>query len=178
MPAFAGHDIMHSFLTPPETADSMPSGNKGMGVFMRRFLIFGLAGFLLSRLGAGAGQDDAGLTTKFDAAINPHELDGWLKLLAPSPIRSARPTTRSTPTGSWPKFKSFGWDAHIEQSDVLYPTPISEAVEMPSYQGKKWSATLQERRIPGDTSATAKDYALPAYLAFRATAMSPRRWSM
>ena len=33
--------------------------------------------------------------------------------------------------------------------------------------GKPWKATLQEPPIPGDTSSTAKDYALPAYVAYQ-----------
>jgi N-acetylated-alpha-linked acidic dipeptidase len=138
---------------------------------MRRFLLLGLAGFLLSGsalMSAGAQvSNDAGLDAKFDAAINPHELDGWLKILASQPNQVGSPHDKINADWILAQFKSFGWDAHIEQYDVLYPTPISEALDMPNYQGKKWSATLQERPLPGDTSSTAKDYALPAYLAFQ-----------
>ncbi|HEX3984725.1 MAG TPA: transferrin receptor-like dimerization domain-containing protein, partial [Acidisoma sp.] len=63
------------------------------------------------------------------------------------------------------KFKEWGWDAHIEEFEVLYPTPISESVELAG--PKPFKATLQERPIPGDSSATAKDYALPAYLIYQ-----------
>ncbi len=63
------------------------------------------------------------------------------------------------------QFKKFGWDAHIETFQVLYPTPISETVEL---LGKKpFKAMLQEPPIPGDSSATAKTPGLPAYLAFQ-----------
>ena len=36
---------------------------------------------------------------------------------------SARPTTRTTPSGSSRKFKEWGLDARIETFDVLFPTP-------------------------------------------------------
>src|SRR5580704_1217246 len=134
---------------------------------MRRFLLLGLAGFLLSGSALAQVSNDASLDAKFDAAINPHELDGWMKILASQPNQVGSPHDKINADWILAQFKSFGWDAHIEQYDVLYPTPISEALDMPNYQGKKWSATLQERPLPGDTSSTAKDYALPAYLAFQ-----------
>jgi N-acetylated-alpha-linked acidic dipeptidase len=134
---------------------------------MRRFLLLGLAGFLLSGSALAQVSNDAGLDAKFDAMINPHELDGWMKILASQPNQVGSPHDKINADWILAQFKSFGWDAHIEQYDVLYPTPISEALDMPNYQGKKWSATLQEKPIPGDTSSTAKDYALPAYLAFQ-----------
>src|SRR5215472_14338864 len=134
---------------------------------MRRFLILGLTGFLLTGSALAQVSNDAGLDAKFDASINPHELDGWMKLLASEPNQVGSPHDKSNADWILQQFKSFGWDAHIEQYDVLYPTPVSEALEMPNYQGKKWTATLQERPIPGDTSSTAKDYALPAYLAYQ-----------
>jgi N-acetylated-alpha-linked acidic dipeptidase len=62
-------------------------------------------------------------------------------------------------------FKQWGWDAHIETFDVLYPTPISETLEM--LAPKPFKVTLQEPPIPGDSSSTATDYALPAYVAYQ-----------
>ena len=78
---------------------------------------------------------------------------------------SAHRTTRRMPTYILGLFKKFGWDAHIETFNVLYPTPISETVEL--LGPKPFKATLQEPPIPGDTSATAKQPPLPAYLAFQ-----------
>ena len=74
------------------------------------------------------------------------------------------------------QFKAWGWDAHIETFKVLYPTPLSETLEM--LGPKPFTATLQEPPIPGDTSATAKDRRCPPIWPIRAMAMSPRRWSM
>ena len=78
---------------------------------------------------------------------------------------SARRTTRPTPSESSAWFKDWGWDAHIETFWVLYPTPISETLELVG--AKPFKATLQEPPIPGDSSATATDPALPAYVAYQ-----------
>ncbi len=105
------------------------------------------------------------LEARFDAAIHPSELDAWMKLLAAEPNQVGSPHDKSNAEYVLAQFKSWGWDAHIETFDVLYPTPISEAVEL---LGKKpFKATLQEPPIKGDSSARAHDYALPAYVAYQ-----------
>ena len=135
---------------------------------MRRSVLCGLAGLLLTGAAfAQTSNDDAGLLTRFDAAINPHDLDGWMKLLAAEPNQVGSPHDKSNADWILKQFQSFGWDAHIETYRVLYPTPVSETLEMPNLNGKPWKATLQERPIPGDSSATAKQYALPAYLEYQ-----------
>src|SRR6185312_2733333 len=135
---------------------------------MRRSALLGLAGFLLT--GAAFAQtpnDYAGLTSRFDTSINPSEIGGWLKLMSAEPNHVGSPHNKANADWILKQFRDFGWDAHIETYQVLYPTPLSEALEMPNLNGKPWKATLQERPIPGDSSATAKDKALPAYLAFQ-----------
>jgi len=136
---------------------------------MRRSVLLSLAGFLLT--GAAFAQapsnDYTSLTARLDAAINPRELDGWMKLLAAEPNHVGSPHNKANADWILKQFQDFGWDAHIETYQVLYPTPISEALDIPSLNGKPWKATLQERPLPGDSSATAKDKALPAYLAFQ-----------
>lgn len=112
-----------------------------------------------------APTDQAGLEKAFDASVKPEEMGGWLKLLAAEPNHVGSPHDKANAEWILAKFKSFGWDAHIETFEVLYPTPISETLEL---KGKKpFKATLQEKPIPGDSSATAKQYALPAYLAYQ-----------
>ncbi|MGH6829399.1 MAG: PA domain-containing protein, partial [Rhizomicrobium sp.] len=132
---------------------------------MRRFILLGFAGLLL---GGGAlaqiPSGDANLNSRFDAAIDPHEMGGWMKLLVAEPNQVGSPHDKANADWILQQFKSFGWDAHIETYDVLYPTPLDEMLEIPS---RSWRATLQEVPIPGDTSATARQYALPAYLAYQ-----------
>ncbi|HTV94896.1 MAG TPA: M28 family peptidase [Steroidobacteraceae bacterium] len=105
------------------------------------------------------------LEGKLDAAIDSDEMRGWLQRMSSEPNHVGSPHDKANAEWELAQFKSFGWDAHIETFEVLYPTPISETVELLGTH--PYSATLQERPIAGDSSATAKDPALPAYLAFQ-----------
>ena len=110
--------------------------------------------------------DQSSAEKSFDAQINPAEMGGWLKRLAAEPNQVGSPHDKANAEWVLAQFKSWGWDAHMETFDVLYPTPIHESLEL--LGGKKpFKATLQEKPIPGDSSATAKDYALPAYFAYQ-----------
>ena len=86
-------------------------------------------------------------------------------MLAAEPNHVGSPHDKSNAEWILARFKEWGWDAHIETFEVLYPTPISETLE--TVGPKPFKATLQEPPIPGDSSATAKDYALPAYVAYQ-----------
>jgi N-acetylated-alpha-linked acidic dipeptidase len=92
-------------------------------------------------------------------------MGAWLKLLASEPNHVGSPHDKANAEWVLAQFKSFGWDAHIETFEVLYPTPISETVEL--LGPKPYHVMLQEPPIPGDTSATAKQPALPAYVAYQ-----------
>ncbi|OJU10585.1 MAG: folate hydrolase [Alphaproteobacteria bacterium 64-11] len=112
--------------------------------------------------GSALAQGETPLQEKFDAALSSRDQLAWLKLTSSEPNQVGSPHDKFIADWELDQFRKFGWDAHIETFQVLFPTPISEAVEMGSFK-----ATLQEKPIPGDTSATARDYALPAYLAYQ-----------
>jgi N-acetylated-alpha-linked acidic dipeptidase len=125
----------------------------------------GLACLLAASPLDAASPDDPALLTRFDAAIQPNDLRDWMKLLAAEPNHVGSPHDRANAEWILAQFKSWGWDAHIESFDVLYPTPVHETLEMVS--PRPFKATLQEPPIPGDTSARAKEPALPAYFEYQ-----------
>lgn len=131
---------------------------------MSRSIIFGLAVLLSAStvLAQGAPFDNTALYQRFDAQLSSSDQLKWLKPLASEPNQVGSPHDKANADWILAQFQKFGWEAHIETFEVLYPTPIDEGVEMDHFK-----ATLQERPISGDTSATAKDYALPAYLAYQ-----------
>ena len=63
------------------------------------------------------------------------------------------------------KFKEFGLDTHIEQFDVLYPTPKERAVELVD-GGAKFVAKLQEPALPLDPTTSQQSEQLPTYNAY------------
>ncbi len=136
---------------------------------MKRFLLCTVAaGCLclgtLTPVGA-ADTDRAALEAHFDAAIKPADLRDWMKLLASQPNHVGSPHDKANAEWILAQFKSWGWDAHVESFDVLYPTPIHESLEMTA--PRHFTVSLQEPPIKGDTSATATEPALPAYFAYQ-----------
>src|SRR5271155_5646503 len=127
------------------------------------FIAIAAAGIFCFGLGSGAPvpppSDEAALERNFDALIAPNDLRDWMKLLAAQPNHVGSPHDKANADQILRWFKDWGWDAHIETFWVLYPTPISESLELAG--PVPFKATLQEPPIAGDSSATATDPALP-----------------
>jgi N-acetylated-alpha-linked acidic dipeptidase len=133
-----------------------------------RTLSLAVAGALLwaSFLSAApAPLNEADVERNFDAMIHPNDLRDWMKLLASEPNHVGSPHDKANANQIVAWFKEWGWDARIERFWVLYPTPITETFEL--IGASPFKATLQEPPIPGDTSATAAEPALPAYAAYQ-----------
>ena len=113
-----------------------------------------------------AATDSRALEARFDAQIDPAEMGRWLQQLASEPNHVGSPHDKANAEWILAQLKAWGWDARIETFDVLYPTPISEALELVAGPGAGFKATLQEPPIPGDPPTYTKD-ALPAYVAFQ-----------
>jgi N-acetylated-alpha-linked acidic dipeptidase len=120
-------------------------------------------------LGAQAAETvpagEAALEKTFDASIHRNELRDWVKLLASQPNHVGSPHDKANAEWILTRFKAWGWDAHIETFDVLYPTPVHESVEL--LGPKPFKAALQEPPVKGDSSAMATQPALPGYLAYQ-----------
>src|SRR6202030_4435163 len=76
-------------------------------------------------------------------------------------------TTYDKENAEWlaAKFKEFGLDTHIEQFDVLYPTPKERAVDLVE-GGPKFVAKLQEPAVAGDPTSSQQSEELPTYHAY------------
>ncbi len=133
---------------------------------MRLALALLASAILMTGLAARAAPlDDAALLHSLDASIQPAEIGGWLKLMSAEPNHVGSPHDQANAEWELGRFKAFGWDARIETFEVLYPTPISETLEL--LGPEPYKANLQEPPIPGDSTSTARDPALPAYVAFQ-----------
>src|SRR5207237_968991 len=62
------------------------------------------------------------------------------------------------------QFRSFGWQAEIENFDVLFPTPKERVVELVA--PTTFKAKLQEPTVPGDPTSGQHDEQLPSYNAY------------
>ena len=102
---------------------------------------------------------------EFDAQIHASDQIAWLKQMASAPNHVGSPHDKANAEFILSQFQAWGWDAHIEQFDVLYPTPLSTTVEMVTPQALKLGG--QEPAIPGDATSANTSGALPPYVAFQ-----------
>jgi len=105
------------------------------------------------------------LEKTFDSLISAADQQQWLQQMSSEPNHVGSPHDRANAEMQLALFKQWGFDAHIEQFDVLYPTPISTTLELIAPE----RATLggQEPMVPEDPSSRHMAGALPPYVAFQ-----------
>jgi N-acetylated-alpha-linked acidic dipeptidase len=132
-----------------------------------------ITGFVMLAAACGAGPihaqtaqpSQADIERQFDASLNAAEMGSWMKIMAAEPNHVGSPHDKANAEMVLAQFKEWGWDAHIETFEVLYPTPISQTLELLGVEPFK--ATLMEPAIPGDETSTRARDGLPAYVAYQ-----------
>ena len=119
---------------------------------------------LLGFSGPHAAEQRA-LEARFDAKVSSEEMRGWLEQLSSAPNHVGAAHDKANAEFLLQKFKAFGFDAKIETFEVLYPTPLSESLDLlgPS----PYHASLREPPMAGDRTSAQTDQALPPYLAYQ-----------
>jgi N-acetylated-alpha-linked acidic dipeptidase len=112
-----------------------------------------------------AAPSSAEVERQFDASLNAAEMGAWMKTMAAEPNHVGSPHNKANAEMVLAQFRDWGWDAHIETFEVLYPTPISQTLELVG--ANPFKATLTEAPIPGDESSARTKDALPAYVAYQ-----------
>ena len=112
-----------------------------------------------------ADSGPAALEQSFDRLIVPAEMEDWLKILAAEPNHVGSPHDKANAEMVLKLLQEWGWDAHIESFDVLYPTPLSESLEITG--PTPFKATLTEPPVAGDETSTRSAAGLPAYVAYQ-----------
>ncbi len=132
---------------------------------MRRLTLLLASAALIAAAAPEPQADQATLERSLDAAIYPDQISGWMKQMASAPNQVGGAHDKANAEYELGLFRQWGWDAHIETFQVLYPTPVSEVLETTGQN--PFRATLQERAVPGDASSARTQDALPAYLAYQ-----------
>ncbi len=102
---------------------------------------------------------------KMRAIPSTDNLREYMKHLSARPHHVGSPYDKENAEWILAKFKEFGLDAHIEQFDVLFPTPKERAVELVE-GGPKFTAKLQEPPVNGDPTSDQQSEQLPTYNAY------------
>lgn len=110
---------------------------------------------------AGGATQQQSLEQRFDAQLDPAELRSWLKQMSSEPNQVGTPHDKANAEFMLAKFRSWGWDAHIETFDVLYPTPIKVGLSLVAPHS--YTAAVSEPPIAGDASSAIREGTLPPY---------------
>jgi N-acetylated-alpha-linked acidic dipeptidase len=102
---------------------------------------------------------------KLRAIPSPDNLRAYMQRLSAHPHHVGSPYDKDNAEWIAAKFKEFGLDTHIEQFDVLFPTPKERLVELVE-GGPKFVAKLQEPALPQDPTSSQQSEQLPTYNAY------------
>ncbi len=109
-------------------------------------------------------QAELNLETRFKAMPDPARMREAMRRLSARPHHVGSAYDRENAQWILGQFKSYGWDAHIENFDVLFPTPVERVVELvaPTH----FRASLQETAVTGDPTSNQQKEQLPSYNAY------------
>jgi N-acetylated-alpha-linked acidic dipeptidase len=102
---------------------------------------------------------------KLRAVPSLDNLRSYMQRLSAHPHHVGSPYDKDNAEWIAAKFKEFGFDTHIEQFDVLFPTPKERAVELVE-GGPKFAAKLQEPMLSLDPTSDQQAEQLPIYNAY------------
>ena len=101
------------------------------------------------------------LEKRFRAIPDPQRMRANMELLSARPHHVGSPYDKQNADWILSQYKEWGWDAHIETFDVLFPTPKTRLLEMGKFRAK-----LEEPTVPIDATSGQKDEQLPTYNAY------------
>jgi N-acetylated-alpha-linked acidic dipeptidase len=101
---------------------------------------------------------------KFRAIPDPANLRAYMQRLSARPHHVGSAYDKDNAEWILAHFKEWGLDAHIEQFDVLFPTPKIRLLEMTA--PTKFTAKLEEPALEIDPTSNQKSEQLPTYNAY------------
>jgi N-acetylated-alpha-linked acidic dipeptidase len=104
------------------------------------------------------------LEARFDAALRREELAPWLKRLSARPHHIGSAYDKENAELIAGLYRSWGYDAHIEEFRVLFPTPKERHLEMIAPQ--PFTASLAEPPLPQDSTSGQTAEQLPVFNAY------------
>ena len=109
-------------------------------------------------------QAERDLEARFKTMPDPAHMRESMRRLSARPHHVGSAYDKDNAEWLLNQFKSYGWDAHIENFDVLFPTPIERVVELVA--PTTFKAALQETALPDDPTSNQQSEQLPSYNAY------------
>jgi N-acetylated-alpha-linked acidic dipeptidase len=114
---------------------------------------------------AESSRTQRGWEEKFRATPSPANLRAYMQRLTAHPHHVGSPYDKDNAEWILAKYKEFGFEAHIESFDVLFPTPKERLVELVD-GGPHFVAKLQEPPVAQDPTSNQQSEQLPTYNAY------------
>ncbi|HET7206194.1 MAG TPA: transferrin receptor-like dimerization domain-containing protein [Terriglobales bacterium] len=138
-------------------------------VLLAVFFVFPLSGAvtdesILTGYAPASSQTECRWENELQAIPSPANLRAYMQRLSARPHHVGSPYDQENAQWILARFKEWGWDAHIETFDVLFPTPKVRVVEM--IEPTKFTAKLEEPAIAVDPTSNQKSEQLPTYNAY------------
>ena len=109
-------------------------------------------------------QAQRDLEARFKTMPDPARMRAAMQRLSARPHHVGSPYDKDNAEWILNEFKAYGWDAHIENFDVLFPTPVERIVELVA--PTQFKASLQETPLPIDPTSSQQAEQLPSYNAY------------
>src|SRR5580765_6618960 len=109
-------------------------------------------------------QTSSSWDEKFRAVPQPANIRSYMQRLAARPHHVGSPYAKENAEWMLAQFKAWGWDASIEQFDVLFPTPKERRLEL--VEPTRFTAKLDEPIVTIDPTTGQKIEQLPSYNAY------------
>ena len=106
------------------------------------------------------------LEAQYDALLNKDNLRQWMKRMTAQPQHVGSPYARENTEFMVSLFREWGFEAEIEEFQVLFPTPKVRVVEL--VEPRFFSASLEEPEVEGDATSSIRENRLPSYNAYSA----------
>jgi N-acetylated-alpha-linked acidic dipeptidase len=114
---------------------------------------------------AAASSEEKSWEEKFRLIPSPEALRSDMQHLSARPHNVGSPYDADNAKWLAAQFTAYGWQTHIEQFDVLFPTPKERLVELLG-DGAQFRARLQEPAILEDPTSNQQSEQLPTYNAY------------
>ena len=109
-------------------------------------------------------QNAPGWDVKFRAIPDPKNIGEYMKRMSARPHHLGSAYDKDNAEWILSKFKEWGWDARIENYDVLFPTPKERLVEMVA--PSTFKLKLEEPAVAVDPTSGQKAEQLPSFNAY------------
>jgi N-acetylated-alpha-linked acidic dipeptidase len=109
-------------------------------------------------------EEQAKLEARFDELLGAEQIGAWIERLSARPHPVGSPYGKENAEYMLGLFREWGWQADLEEYEVLFPTPEIRIVEL--LEPESITAGLEEMSVAGDPVSTQTAEQLPIYNAY------------